>query len=110
MLLLNTNLMTRLKDDEEGLMIINWETTKEDAGLIEKISDRFLQKFPEHSKIDLMMDITATCNNGCPLDLEKLLSADDFNFFHDVSGIVRHINRDNGRLGRGFLPRYCKRN
>ena len=42
---------------------------------------------------------------------EKLLTADDFNFIHDINGIQKHINRDDNEediLIRGFLPRCHK--
>ncbi len=53
------------------------------------------------------MDIEAVHCNGCPLDLNALLVADDFNFAHDVFGIERHIDRNNGRLRDFFLPRFA---
>ena len=53
------------------------------------------------------MNISACHANGCPLDLQRLLDADDFNFCHDVAGIDRHINRDNGQLENFFLPRFA---
>jgi hypothetical protein len=40
-----------------------------------------------------------------PLDLDKLLTADDFNFSHDVFGIARHINRRTGEIEDFFVPR-----
>ena len=58
------------------------------------------------SKIDIMMDIDACHNNGCPLKFQELLEADDFNFSHDVIGIRNHIDRRTGQLGDCFVPRY----
>lgn len=60
------------------------------------------------------MDLAAVHANGCPLDLEKLLAADDFNFAHDVFGIYRHLDRDGksptgGKLLDLFLPRTARR-
>jgi hypothetical protein len=54
------------------------------------------------------MDLTACHANGCPLDLERLAGADDFNLIHDVLGIAGHIDRDTGELDRRFLPRFAK--
>lgn len=50
----------------------------------------------------------ACCHRGpCALDLDALLAADDFNFCHDVFGILRHFN---GRKLTGcFDPRFHKR-
>ncbi len=56
-------------------------------------------------KAEVMMDITATHANGCPLDLDKLLAAPDFDFAHDVFGIRRHLDRTTGELRDFFLPR-----
>lgn len=57
---------------------------------------------------DAHMDLVATHANGCPLDFEKLVAADDFNFAHDVFGIYRHIDRTTGELTRCFRPRCAK--
>lgn len=61
-------------------------------------------------KQDVAMSVTACHANGCPLDLVRLLKADDGNFAHDVFGICRHINTKDGSLNDGFSPRYQKRN
>lgn len=53
-----------------------------------------------------MMDITAVHANGNPLKLAELLATDDFNFTHDVFGITRHIDRETGKLGGCFVPRF----
>lgn len=55
------------------------------------------------------MDLIATHKNGCPLDLEGLLTASDHDFGHDVFGINRFLNRETGELKSAFLPRYAKR-
>lgn len=62
-----------------------------------------------YTRIDAMLDVSACHLNGCPLDLERLLSADDFNFIHDVSGIHRHLNRVTGELADCFRPRFAAR-
>lgn len=45
--------------------------------------------------------------DGCPLKLEALAKADEANFAHDVFGIRRHIDRETGKLGDCFLPRFA---
>jgi len=55
---------------------------------------------------DAFMDIEA-CHAGCPLKLDALLAADDFNFSHDVMGIRRHLDRETGKLEDHFLPRFA---
>lgn len=57
------------------------------------------------STMDWRMDVIATHANGNPLDLAKLLSADDFNFEHDMFGICRHLDRSTGKLLNHFSPR-----
>ena len=41
----------------------------------------------------------------CPLDFSKLVNANDFNFYHDVQGIMRKLNRTTGVLQDSFDPR-----
>lgn len=88
---------------------INWDCKKEDHELISKIVDRVIKEQPFIKKMDLSMDIAAVHCNGNKLDLEKLLNADNFNFNHDVFGIMRHIDRTTGKLQDCFLPR-CSTN
>lgn len=61
----------------------------------------------EYPVLEADMDITACHLNGCPLKLSELASADNFNFAHDVFGIRRHIDRQTGKLGDCFLPRFA---
>lgn len=53
----------------------------------------------------LTMDLTACHANGCPINLVRLLDADDVTFGHDITGIQRHIDRRTGKLRRAFGPR-----
>ena len=55
----------------------------------------------------LLLDLEITHCNGCELDLVALANASQSDFAHDISGIVRHLNRTTGRLGGCFLPRYA---
>ena len=38
-------------------------------------------------------------------DLEKLATFDDFNFGHDIVGIVHHLDRTTMQLDKTFMPR-----
>jgi len=58
--------------------------------------------------MDLRMDLTACHLNGCPLQLDDLLGAEDSDFAHDVFGIVCNLNRKTGRLENCFVPRYAQ--
>ena len=85
--------------------MIRWENiNKKDALSIMKISKRAIDRYSDVNFTTLSMDITAAHLND-PLDLDKLESFDDFNFYHDVFGIMGHINRTTGRLENCFLPR-----
>ena len=44
-----------------------------------------------------------------PLDLERLLNADPFEFLHDVLGILEHFELDEYTFQSGFYPRYTRR-
>lgn len=92
---------------------ISFKTTKEEFEAIGRIADRALRgvamRTGRDDRMTLIMDISAVHANGCPLDLDGLAEADDFNFAHDVTGIQRHINRRTGELEDCFLPRYSKR-
>lgn len=83
---------------------MEWNATREDLKIIHKICDRI-------GNVDtqgLMMDLDATHSNGCPLDFEQLLTFDDFNFYHDISGIAKHLDRNTGKLKNCFRPRCAK--
>ncbi|MDD5106076.1 MAG: hypothetical protein PHC49_10715 [Desulfuromonadaceae bacterium] len=86
---------------------VSFKTTTEEATKIAAIVARATGIYPHINEEDTKMDITATHANGCPLDLDKLLAADDSNFLHDVIGIIRHIDRRSGQLINCFLPRYA---
>ena len=70
------------------------------AGMVKEVGG----KYPN---MDILMDVDACHSNGCPLQLQALLDADDFNFAHDVFGIRRNINRQTGQLMNCFWPRYA---
>lgn len=87
-----------------------WDATAEDYDLMDKIADRAITGRAQRSvRQTLLMDLNACHSNGCPMDFARLLAADDFNFWHDVNGIQRHIDRTNGKLLDCFVPRYAVR-
>lgn len=59
------------------------------------------------NELDMMMDIEST-NQNCPLRLQELLDADDLNFYHDLTGIHKNLNRKTKKLENCFVPRYAK--
>lgn len=84
-------------------------TPKEHAALV-KIVDRAVDMFRRHDtprdRIDIVMDLEVT-HATCPLRLEELVEAGDFDFAHDIYGITRHLNRETGELENCFLPRFA---
>lgn len=88
---------------------IGFFSSREDHETICAIVARARTKFPELDTMSTVMDIAATHGNGRPLDLRRILEADDFTFFHDVFGIARHIDRNSGKLTDCFLPRFAKK-
>ena len=79
-----------------------------------KVAERYEASFPQqrgYKRINLVMDITAAdgVNGNRPLDYDRWLAADNFNFMHDLSGICRHIDRETGEIGGFFVPRFTKK-
>jgi hypothetical protein len=91
---------------------ISFKVTRDEVAKIEVIADRAVKiarkHYIDYSKMEALMDITATHANGCPLRLGDLAIADDFNLAHDVFGIRRHLNRKTGQLEDCFIPRYAQ--
>lgn len=94
-------------------MPVSFTVSDDDAKTIREIAIRGRALAKKHgTRIDhihITMDVTAVHANGCPLDLRRLLAADDGNFAHDVFGINRHLNRDSGQLENHFRPRFASR-
>jgi hypothetical protein len=93
--------------------MLNWNTSKEDHDIIVAIAERYEQALKDFgqkpNRLKIIMDIEATHNNGCPLDLRGLLVAGMFDLVHDVGGIQSNINRKTGKLENCFVPRYNKK-
>lgn len=91
--------------------MIKWTKDKEVMDLEAQIARRAVKMAREFSieydQMTAVMDLDACHSNGCPLKLQELLGADNFNFAHDVFGIRTHINRTSGQLENCFLPRYA---
>jgi len=91
---------------------IKFTTTATEHRVISKLAKRAVLLAKKHGgdygMMDAKMDILATHLNGCPLNLKKLMLAEDFDFAHDVFGIRRHLDRETGQLKNCFFPR-CAR-
>jgi hypothetical protein len=92
--------------------VVSFACSRKDSALVAMIVRRAMaSKLNLHvpgDADDLEMDLLATHANGCPLDFEKLLAFNEFNFAHDVVGIQRHLDRDTGELLHCFVPRCAK--
>lgn len=58
-------------------------------------------------RFSLLMDIE-NADKVFNLRLEELLNADDFNFAHDIVGIVNNIDRRNPVDFNLFVPRFAE--
>jgi len=85
--------------------------TEEEMTLADIIVSRAMALYAEmgmsRPRLDVHMDLAAA-HEKCPLDLEVLANFPDGDFGHDIGGISRHLNRETGYFGDGFLPR-CAR-
>ena len=66
--------------------------SKEDRLLINEVVEKIISLDSSRRRIPCRMDLTATHLNGNPLDFEKLLSFDEFDFFHDIDGIRDNLD------------------
>lgn len=80
---------------------------KKDFELCGKIADRAVMLLG-WNKSTVFMDIT-TCQEHNPLDLQRLLEADNANFLHDICGINRYLNHQTYDFDDFWSPRYLKR-
>lgn len=89
--------------------MIKFTVSEDDAYLIMLIMERVQSvdgwTYGGLDLMDLEMTICATHLNGCPLNLQKLLDAKPFDFSHDILGMLRHINKNDGTLNNFFVPR-----
>lgn len=88
---------------------IKFATSFDDGVIIAEIVSRAVKLGLSDDRTSTHMDLAACHLNGTPIRLADLLDADDFNFIHDVGGITRHMNREAGRLGDHFSPRFSAR-
>lgn len=91
-------------------MTINWNLSQEEEILIHNIAKKAIKKvksvYPKFTLTDLHMDITATHNENNKLRLEEFLNSNDQDFYHDIFGIIKNMDRNNGKLKNFFEPRF----
>lgn len=83
-----------MKTKERFMMYVQAARRAEDMGIYTG------ERFP------LLMDIEHA-DNTFDLRMEDWLNADDFNFAHDLIGIVQNINRSNPTDFNYFVPRFA---
>lgn len=85
-------------------------TRKENSKIlaIARRNGKILRRFGEEPETTTVaFYVKAVHLNGTPLDLDGLLKANDFEFSHDVFGIMEHIDIKTGKLTGGFEPWYA---
>ena len=82
--------------------------SKERHAMYVKICERAESLGFEMERLTLLMDIESA-DYVFNLRLEELLAADDYNFAHDIAGIVKHIDRSEfpAKDFNFFIPRYA---
>ncbi|MCP1245388.1 hypothetical protein NKW54_05460 [Acetobacter cerevisiae] len=98
-------------------MSVKFKATPAELRIIKRIGRRAAVLMRRHGssqnygaiRLSVIISLVVTHSNGCPLDLERMVKADDFNLLHDVDGINRYLNTETGRLTQCFLPRFAKR-
>lgn len=94
-------------------MIMRWDLTKKEAALIAAIEARAKLIYEHTFWTDCpdwqgyRMSLAACHCNGCPLDFESFLNANEIEFMHDFLEINRHVSRETGRLQNGFSPLFA---
>lgn len=90
--------------------MIKFDVTKQEAHLCFLIAKRAINCGLSNDQLSTEVDVTAVHANGCPLDLEKLLTFSTFDFAHDIAGIAKNLDRRTGQLKNLFSPRCTARN
>ncbi len=97
-------------------MTLQFTQSAKEIGIIYKLAERAVALFgfdgfpsENEAKLHHRMNLSACHASGCPLRLDDLLAANDFNFMHDIAGIDRHLSHETGELEGHFLPRFARR-
>lgn len=87
---------------------ISFDISKPDAKRVRAIVERAAQIAPNLDQASAILDL-AMCNaNGTHLHFAKLEGFAEYDFAHDVFGIINHMDRATGQLRGEFQPR-CAR-
>ena len=95
-------------------MIDLFTATSKERAIIERIAKRAadimrrtLAPDRHMGVIHIMMYLEACHCNGCPLRLEDMEQASEFDLIHDVAGLRAHLDTRTGKLEGYFLPRFA---
>lgn len=83
-------------------------TPDERATMLKCVERAEASAYWNQPRLTTMMDLTAA-HNDTPLNFEALLGFAEYDFWHDMAGISRHINHDTGKLEQFFSPRCAQR-
>jgi hypothetical protein len=81
---------------------------EQERQIFKRVQSAIGHMLPKDWRPTLSMDLAAVNADG-ELDAEKLLAFPDVDFFHDICGIMRHMDRSTGRLQDFFSPRCARR-
>lgn len=70
------------------------------------IMERSLAPDRHMGVIHIMMYLEACHCNGCPLRLNDMEHASQFDLMHDILGLRNHLDTRTGKLEGCFLPRF----
>ena len=80
--------------------------TPKDIDMISAIADRARSLYTtEWSKV-VLVRMLAEARAHMPIDLAGLLAAPDSDYIYDVFGITYHSERNTGRIGGYFVPKF----
>jgi hypothetical protein len=80
--------------------------TQKDIDIISQIADRARALYStEWSKV-VMVKMLADAHAHMPIDLTGLLAAPDSDYIYDVFGITYHSEKNTGKIGGYFIPKF----
>ena len=83
-------------------------TTRDEYLAINKVIERIKEEGIAYSNhLAMLMDLDYA-HQDTPMDFEKLLAFDRFNFIHDIYGIANNLNRKTKEIENCFVPRCSK--
>ena len=87
--------------------MVNWKDVKKGDTLgAAAVVERAVNEGTCVDPISLQLDLEAV-SLSVSMDWEGLLKASEGNFYHDLDGIQRYLNRETGKLENCFFPRFA---